>query len=398
VVRDPVGAPVLFWLDGALGDTLLAYPALAALWLSAAGRPVVVVGNPAYYALAIRPRLIDRAIDASGAAGAALFGGALPPGLPLPETAVLFSGAHLALAGRLRALGVAQVISALARGPGTRHQSAYLLDCLDPLTPFEAASTSLPDSVSDAPEATDREIHPPGQPYRASLDMQQMLDAAANGTAPHSIPVRATRVGSGSRLSVLTRPLAPALRTLLGPADRPTVLLHPGAGGHWKRWPPRHFLSLAGRLARAGCAVRWSCGPADDDLRTALLAEPERPGELWPDLQLDDYAALLARCALLVSADTGVAHLAALLDVPQVALFGPTDPLRWGPLADRAAVIRSPDRCEGRWEALAAAPDEPTGEPRLALQRCYPFDRAACRCLAALPVEEVLAACLPRLR
>ena len=74
-MRDRIGAPVLFWLDGALGDTLLAYPALAALRLSAAGRPVVVVGNLAYYALAIRLRLIDRAIDASGAAGAALFGG-----------------------------------------------------------------------------------------------------------------------------------------------------------------------------------------------------------------------------------------------------------------------------------------------------------------------------------
>ena len=397
-MRDRIGAPVLFWLDGALGDTLLAYPALAALRLSAAGRPVVVVGNLAYYALAIRLRLIDRAIDASGAEGAALFGGALPPDLPLPGTAVLFSGAHLALAERFRALGVARVIAAPARGPGTRHQSAYLLDCLDPLIPFEAASTSLPDSISDAPEATDREIHPPGQLYRASLDVQQMLDAAANWTAPHSIPVRATRVGSGSRLSVLTRPLAPAQWALLGPADRPTVLLHPGAGGHWKRWPPRHFLSLAGRLARAGCAVRWSCGPADDDLRTALLAEPERPGELWPNLGLDDYAALLGRCALLVSADTGVAHLAALLDVPQVALFGPTDPRRWGPLAESAAVIRSPDLCGGRWEALAAGRDEPAGEPRLALQRCLPFDPAACRCLAALPVEDVLAACLPRLQ
>jgi len=84
--------------------------------------------------------------------------------------------------------------------------------------------------------------------------------------------------------------------------------------------------------------------------------------------------------------------------VPQVALFGPTDPRRWAPLSGQAAVIRSPDLCGGRWEALPSTPDEPAGDPRLALQRCLPFDRAACRCLAALPVDEVLAACLAALQ
>ena len=141
-VRNPAGEPVLFWLDGALGDTLLAYPALATLRLSAAGRPLVAVGNPAYYAFAARLGLIDRAYAASGTAGTALFGGALPPNLPLPDTAVLFSGAQLALAGRLRALGVARVIAAPARGPGTRHQSAYLLDCLRPLLTSDPSPTA----------------------------------------------------------------------------------------------------------------------------------------------------------------------------------------------------------------------------------------------------------------
>lgn len=373
-VRNPAGEPVLFWLDGALGDTLLAYPALAALRLSAAGRPLVAVGNPAYYAFAARLGLIDRTYAASGAAGTALFGGALPPDLSLPDTALLFSGAQLALAGRLRALGVARVIAAPARGPGTRHQSAYLLDCLRPLITPDASRPPVDDGTGAAPDAIGREAGP--------------LDS-------HSQTLLA---GTGHVLWSPAEPLAPVLRPLIGPMGWPTVLLHPGAGGRWKRWPIGHFLSLADRLARAGLAVRWSCGPADDDLREALLAEPERPGELWPDLGLDDYAALLARCNLLVSADTGVAHLATLLGVPQVALFGPTDPRRWTPLGGQAAVIQSPDLCGGRWEALAATPDEPAGKPRLALQRCLPFDRAGCHCLAALPVNEVLSACMATLR
>lgn len=377
VVRNPAGAPVLFWLDGALGDTLLAYPALAALRLSAAGWPLVAVGNPAYYAFAARLGLIDRIYATSGAAGTALFGGTLPPNLPLPDTAVLFSGAQLALAERFRALGVARVIAAPARGPGTRHQSTYLLDCLRPLLAPDASRPPVDEGAGASPDAVGRKA--------GRLD--------SHPQTPHA--------GFGQVVWSPAEPLAPAPRPLLGRIGRigqPTVLLHPGTGGRWKRWPLRHFQRLAGPLARAGLAVRWSCGPADDDLREALLATSERPGELWPDLNLDDYAALLARCTLLVSADTGVAHLASLLSVPQVALFGPTDPRRWTPLGGQAAVIQSPDLCGGRWEALPAALDEPASEPRLALQRCHPTDRFACRCLAALPVEEVLAACLAALQ
>jgi heptosyltransferase-1 len=52
--------------------------------------------------------------------------------------------------------------------------------------------------------------------------------------------------------------------------------------------------------------------------------------------------ALLRRASLFVGGDTGPMHLAALLGVPTVALFGPTDPARNGPYYRRTRVVRSP--------------------------------------------------------
>jgi ADP-heptose:LPS heptosyltransferase len=68
------------------------------------------------------------------------------------------------------------------------------------------------------------------------------------------------------------------------------------------------------------------------------------------DLSVAGLAAFLFRCALYVGNDSGVTHLAGLLGVPNVALFGPTDPALWTPLGTRIVALQSPT---GRMEDLS---------------------------------------------
>jgi hypothetical protein len=171
---------------------------------------------------------------------------------------------------------------------------------------------------------------------------------------------------------------------LRGVSDRRWVLLHPGAGARWKRWPLDNFIALATHLQSSDLAVLWSLGPADDDLRLVLEGRGVAlPGVLLPPLALDDLACVAGSSALLVSADTGIAHLAALWQTPQVALFGPTNPQRWRPLSRRAIVVEAPDRCGGGWDGQG----HPGG-----LRRC-PTGGPHCVCLAALSMAEVSGAC-----
>jgi ADP-heptose:LPS heptosyltransferase len=60
------------------------------------------------------------------------------------------------------------------------------------------------------------------------------------------------------------------------------------------------------------------------------------------DLSVAGLAAFLSGCALYVGNDSGVTHLAGMLDTPIVALFGPSEPALWTPLGPRVITLRSP--------------------------------------------------------
>ena len=87
---------------------------------------------------------------------------------------------------------------------------------------------------------------------------------------------------------------------------------------------------------------------------------------------LPEAAAVLARAALYVGNDSGMTHLAALLGVPTVALFGATDPRVWSPRGRRVEIV------------AGTAPCSPCAEGKR--RRCP--DNI---CLKSIPVEEVLA-------
>ena len=131
-------------------------------------------------------------------------------------------------------------------------------------------------------------------------------------------------------------------RAALGVAlDRPLphrgyACLHPGASTPARRWPAARFASVADAVAARGLAVVLT-GTADEAPVTAAVARAMRAPalDLAGRTPLGALALLLADAALLVTNDTGVAHLAAATRTPSVTVFLAADPARWAPL-DRA--------------------------------------------------------------
>jgi ADP-heptose:LPS heptosyltransferase len=141
-------------------------------------------------------------------------------------------------------------------------------------------------------------------------------------------------------------PAAPVIHTVPPPPEllaglpEPRVLLHPGTSAFaaFKRWPATHFAELAARLTARGLSVLVGFGPGESDLAAPVLAAaPAARAIDGGALGLLGLAGVLQQCQVVVAADTGPLHLAAAVGANCVALFGPKDPLRYGPRAHGAA-------------------------------------------------------------
>lgn len=121
------------------------------------------------------------------------------------------------------------------------------------------------------------------------------------------------------------------------------VALNPGAGWSSKRWPPGHFAALGAMLAReTGMRMLVFWGPREEPLRDAIvegLRERGVEAQAAPPTTLRQLAAFVERTALFVGGDTGPTHLAALLGVPTVGVFGSSDSVRNGPWGPRAITV-----------------------------------------------------------
>jgi heptosyltransferase I len=137
------------------------------------------------------------------------------------------------------------------------------------------------------------------------------------------------------------------------------AILNPGAGWGAKRWPAQRYGQVAKALARDGLRSILNCGPGE----AALAREAEAASEgaaMSMKCSISELIALARRAKLFAGGDTGPLHLAAALEVPVVAIFGPTDPARNGPYrtdsATRSVVLRNPE--SPTTHARRAQPDE----------------------------------------
>lgn len=155
-------------------------------------------------------------------------------------------------------------------------------------------------------------------------------------------------------------PADPAdLRLTVGPgAPAPSggpgaTLVHPGAAAPSRRWPEDRFADVAGALARHGHRVVLTGSAAERPLAldVARRAGLPRQAVLAGQTTLAVLAALTASARLVVSGDTGLAHLASAYGRASVVLFGPVPPAEWGPPA------------HPRHQALWAGADGYRGDP-----------------------------------
>lgn len=106
------------------------------------------------------------------------------------------------------------------------------------------------------------------------------------------------------------------------------IAINPGAKRRSKRWPLQRFIEIAHWLAKDATIVLT--GSKDEmDLANQMVSAVPKIISATGILPLMPTAALLERCKLLITNDTGIMHIASALKVPTAALFGPGNVSRW---------------------------------------------------------------------
>jgi len=174
-------------------------------------------------------------------------------------------------------------------------------------------------------------------------------------------------------LSLQRRADAQALLAKSGVSVTDTlVALCPGSvNSRAKRWPAQRFAQVADQLSEKR-GVKILLVGSQQELEISLEVKKRmrhKPVLLTGQTTLGTAAAVLSQVDLLITNDTGPAHIASALGQPTLVIFGPTNPLTTRPLAESAEIVRKPPDC---------AP---------CMLRDCPIDH---RCMTAITTEEVV--------
>ena len=107
-----------------------------------------------------------------------------------------------------------------------------------------------------------------------------------------------------------------------------------------KHWPESHWRELIALLQPTGLRIKLPWGAAHEEARAKRLAQGMDHVEVLPRMSLEKVARELAGAAFVVSVDTGLSHLTAALDRPNITLYGPTDPGLIGGYGKNQVVCR----------------------------------------------------------
>jgi ADP-heptose:LPS heptosyltransferase len=126
--------------------------------------------------------------------------------------------------------------------------------------------------------------------------------------------------------------------------DRKRIVVHPGAGKAANVWPPSNFAEVVNRLAARVefdlCVVR---GPRDAHAVEEFGRAVRVPYALLEGRPIGDVAAVLRSSDLVLCNDTGIMHVSCAVGAATLAVFGPTDPVRWAPRCANLTVVRAKD-------------------------------------------------------
>lgn len=211
---------------------------------------------------------------------------------------------------------------------------------------------------------THRVVAPP-QPVHA-VDRYLHLAAAVDAAEP----VREFHIALPPEDVAAARLHVAACR---GAPGRPRVAVHAAARWRTKLWEVPRWRELVASLLAEGIGVILT-GSREDGAVAAAISDGLNPPplSLAGRLSLKQLAALLREVDLVVTVDSGPMHIASAVGTPVVALFGPTDPLRTGPLGPGRVLRRD-------------LPCSPCLQRRCRIPETY-------RCMRDLGVAEVLQA------
>jgi lipopolysaccharide heptosyltransferase II len=117
--------------------------------------------------------------------------------------------------------------------------------------------------------------------------------------------------------------------------------LNPSGSWYTKRWGLKSFARLGDNLAgsvNAKVLILWGPGELQD--ARAIQAMMRRPSIIPPGSTLKQLGAILKRCSLVVSNDAGPMHVASILGVPTLGIYGPTNPYLQGPINEKSSWVR----------------------------------------------------------
>ncbi|MFB3136535.1 MAG: glycosyltransferase family 9 protein, partial [Nitrospirales bacterium] len=118
------------------------------------------------------------------------------------------------------------------------------------------------------------------------------------------------------------------------------VMIHPAARYWFKAWPAERFASLSDALIEQGLKVVLIGHSDDQGIGDVVQGTAKHKLiSLIGQTSLMVLAGLMKRCALFIGNDGGPMHMAVAVGCPVVALFGPTDPMVWGPKGKQTAVL-----------------------------------------------------------
>ena len=201
-------------------------------------------------------------------------------------------------------------------------------------------------------------------------ELERLLDPKQTGTqnVMENQPDAFLRISETRQIEALAMLRAFGIRD-----SRPLVALCPGSiNSRAKRWPAERYAALADSLIeKLNAEVLLIGSPEELDVSLELSRSMRnKVFNLTGKTDLSQIAAVLSCVDLLVTNDTGPAHLAAALGRPTLVIFGPTNPLTTRPFSSVAELVRHPPDC---------AP---------CMLRDCPIDH---RCMTAISPEEVFA-------
>ncbi len=312
---------VMIGMPNWVGDAVMAQPALRELRRVFRNSRTVLVARPAVAGLYEGEDVADEVISIKG-------------------TTAAFAGDALLLRKRRFDLAVllrnSFASAFLARAAGVRRVAGYATDrrgwLLTWAVPFESDYKTR---------------HQVYYYLKIASHLSAISPDAVNPTAASQ-----TRLSTPEPRLVVSEEQMRAGRLMLSRegvgVDRPILALNPGAtNSRAKRWLPERFAEVADHLVNQNGFQTIIIG-APGDIEAAMRTKNRMTSpslSLAGKTTIAELKRLLACCSLVISNDTGAAHLSAALGVPTVVIFGPTEHFSTRPFSEKAIVVRHDVEC-----------------------------------------------------